>query len=1174
LASFAHLHLHTEYSLLDGLGRIRDYMDTAERFGMRHVAITDHGVMYGVLDWYKEARARSLVPVIGVEGYMARSTIADREDRRPYHIVLLAENLVGYRNLLKLVSRASIDGFYYKPRFDIEMLQQHSEGIICTSACIAGPLSTHLLAGDEAQARRMAGQLLDIFGRERFYIELQDHGLLEQRQVIPQLARIAKDFDVDLVAANDVHYLRPEDAAIQELLICIQTNRTVNDPKRMKMSTDQLYFKSPEEMAHLFSEFPDAVTNTVKVAERCDLQLEFGRLHLPNPDIPPGSTAQEHLAQLCWQGLEQRYPEPTDEIRKRLDYELHVIAETGFPSYMLIVRDFANFARERGIPFGVRGSAAASIVLYTLGITDIDPMANRLVFERFLNLERREMPDIDMDFADNRRAEVIEYVANKYGHDHVAQIITFGTMGAKAAVRDVGRALGWAVSDVDRVARLIPAVLNMTLDRALEESGEFREAYESEEQTRALVDQAKRLEGIARHAGTHAAGVVISSSPLVEHLPLQRPARVADSDPNPLPTTQFPMETVAEIGLLKMDFLGLSNLTILGEAVAIIQATRGISVDTKSLPDGDPPTYAMLGKGETFGVFQLESAGMRRAIQELRPQTVAELAAMVALYRPGPMQHIPRYCRSKHGQEPIRYPHQDLADVLDETYGVIVYQDQVLLIAQRFAGYTLGEADIMRKAMGKKIAEKMKAERERFIAGAADHGYTKKDAELVFDLIEPFAGYAFNKAHAVCYGTISYQTAYLKANFPAEYMTAVLRLAPSHPSGPAARVAAAVAECQKLGITVLPPDINRSGVQFEVEQQSDGSHAIRFGLAIIKNAGEAAVEAIVTARDGQPEKRFGSLLDLCLSVDGKQLNRRVLESLIRCGACDGLGERSQLLASLDRVLSAAQAQQRAVQRGQMGLFAGTVDVPVSVEIGDLDIEPVSKKTLLAWEKEHLGVYVTENPLTEMQSRARGEGMSFISTTDIDVEVAGQQVRLLAMVRSIRRITTRAGKAMAVVEFEDLAGSLEAVLFPGAFDQYGHLLVEDEPLLVSGRADERNDRLQVIVDSLAEIELTETIQHNTNKSRQIWIDLALNGDKRTTQDDLQAISLLLREFVGEDEVWVRIVTGKDQRVLRTSFRVDWCRDLERALVERPAVLGVGEQDHRTWNPANAPVALSA
>lgn len=1143
MSEFAHLHLHTEYSLLDGLGRIDPYMVRAREYGMSHVAITDHGVMYGVLDWYKAAKQHGLVPIVGVEAYMARNGMRDREDRRPYHVVLLAENERGYRNLLQLSSRASLEGFYYRPRIDLELLEAHSEGVIATSACLQGPLASHLLHGEEAQAEQLAKRFLDIFGPERFFIEVQDHGIPEQLQVLPKLVELARRLDIQLVAANDVHYLDQRDAEMQELLIAIQTNRSLADPQRLKMSTDQLYFKSPDEMAQLFQELPDAVTNTMRVAERCGFELEFGRLHLPDPDLPDGVSPQQHLSELCWSGLAERYAEVTEEVRQRLEYELWVIEQTGFPSYILIVRDFAMFARQREIPFGVRGSAAASLVLYSLGITDIDPIANRLVFERFLNIERREMPDIDMDFADNRRAEVIDYVAKKYGHDRVAQIITFGTMGAKAAVRDVGRALGWSHGDADRVARTIPSLLNMTLERALEESGELRALYDGDPQVTDLIDRARRLEGIARHAGTHAAGIVISREPLVQHLPLQRPPR-GDDEQQLLPTTQFPMETVAEIGLLKMDFLGLSNLTILGEAVAIIKQTRGEALDTKHFPDHDAATYAMLGKGETFGVFQLESAGMRRGIQDLRPGTIGELAAMVALYRPGPMQHIPRFCSAKHGRDEIIYPHPDLSDILDETYGVIVYQDQVLLIAQKFAGYTLGEADIMRKAMGKKIPEKMQAERERFIQGAVERGYGADDAIKIFDLIEPFAGYAFNKAHAVCYGTISYQTAYLKANFPAEYMTAVLRLAPSHPSGPAARVAAAVSECAKLGIEVLPPDVNRSDVRFQVEVLPDGRRSIRFGLAIVKNVGESAVEALVAARGDQPDGQFGSLYELFASVDAKLLNKRVIESLIKAGACDAFGNRAQLLASLDRVMAAAQGQQRAASRGQMDLFGG--QLPVATLTSELDdVAPVAKKVLLAWEKEHVGVYLTENPLTEVQARLRRAGQEMLTVGELDSELAGRTVRLLALVAEVRRITTKTQRMMAVAKVEDLTGSIEAVLFPQSFEQFGGLLDVDAVLIVSGKVDVRNDELQLLVD---ELRLVEDVADEVVPKAGETVVLRVPRPSADDPDRLYRLSDLLREFPGDDQLVLVLDCGGRERAFRVSSRVDWSRPLELAVSE--------------------------
>lgn len=1147
MSSFAHLHLHTEFSLLDGLGRIDDYMAKAVEYGMSHVALTDHGVMYGALDWYRAARNHDLSPIVGVEAYLAPGRMTDRDSRSSYHLLLLAENERGYRNLLKLSSKASIDGFYYRPRIDLELLNELRDGIICTSACLGGPVANNFLEGRDPEGERLATTLAEIFGPDRFYLEVQDHGMPEQRRVNRQLIELARRMDIPIVATNDVHYVNREDAATQDLLVCIQTNTTLDDPKRMKMASDQLYFKSPQEMELLFGDLPEALENTVRIAERCELSMDFDRLLLPDPGIPDGVTPQEHLAELCWRGLAERYLEVTDEVRQRLEYELWVIEQTGFASYMLIVRDFAQFARDRRIPFGVRGSAAASIVLYTLGITDIDPIANRLVFERFLNIERREMPDIDMDFADNRRQEVIDYVAQKYGHDRVAQIITFGTMGAKASVRDVGRALGWAPVDVDRVARLIPSTLGMTLDRALVESNELRSLFDDDERVRRMIDAARKLEGISRHAGTHAAGVVISAEPLVEHVALQRPAR---GDENALPTTQFSMENVAAIGLLKMDFLGLANLTILGEAVDIVKQTRGELLDPKELPDGDETTYRLLGQGETFGVFQLESAGMRRAIRELRPGSVAELSAMVALYRPGPMQHIPTFCQTKHGTQEISYPHPDLAEILDETYGVIVYQDQVLLIAQRFAGYTLGEADIMRKAMGKKIPEKMRAERERFRSGAVEKGYTSAEADKIFDLIEPFAGYAFNKAHAVCYGTIAYQTAYLKANYPAEYMTAVLRLAPSHPSGTAARVAAAVAECAKLGIPVLGPDINRSDVNFTVEPLDDGRLAIRFGLAVIKNVGEAAVQEICRVRD-ENGGAFASLEALCEAVDYSFLNRRVMESLVRGGALDSLGDRATLLARLDSAMAAAQRAQKARDRGQMGLFGGLLDDPTPAIVPATVTDPLPKKQLLAWEKEYLGTYLSEHPLTDVTMDARSRGRQFQPVAELDPEIAGQNVRILGIVAGIRKMTTRTNRTMAVIQLEDLTGTVEVVLFPEAFDRHGAVCVEDQILVVRGRADSRNDGIQIIADEISLYEIDERPAEEPETI--VWLRLTASDDRDGDVMRMERLARLLRDFPGDDAVLLEIETASEVALLRSRIRVDWCPDLDQAVAE---IIGPG------------------
>jgi len=1066
---FAHLHVHTEFSLLDGLARIPQLMERARALGQDSMALTDHGTLYGAIHFYKEARAQGIRPVIGVEAYVARGSRFSREpaDKQSRHLTLLCRNMTGYRNLLSLVTKANLEGYYYKPRTDRELLSQYSEGLIALSGCRAGEMANLILDGRYDEAVETARWYKDVFGE--FYLELQEHSMPELVEVNRQLVRMSRETGIPLVATNDVHYVSQEDAPTQDILLCIGTNSTVLDERRIRMPDDSYYLKSEEEMRALFPEAPEAIENSQRIAEMCELELKFGELHLPQAEVPPGKSADEYLAELCHKGLAERYPLEAEEPRRRLEYELGVVRETGFANYMLVVHDFAIFARGRGIAMGVRGSAAASIVLYCLEITDIDPLSYRLVFERFLNVERREMPDIDMDFADDRRDEVIRYVAEKYGYDHVAQIITFGTLGAKAAIRDVGRALGLTYADVDRVARLVPNAPHMTIERALSENPEMHNIYEMEEDVRRLVDTARQVEGIARHASTHAAGVVIAGEPLVEHLPLQRPTRgnrpeVAGE--NEIPMTQFAMEQVAEIGLLKMDFLGLVNLTILDQAVKIIRQVRGEEIDIKNLPDGDPKTYGMLSEGETFGVFQLEGPGMRRSIQELKPTSIVELAAMVALYRPGPMQHIPTFCRAKHGLEAIRYPHADLADILDETYGVIVYQDQVLLIAQKFAGYTLGEADIMRKAMGKKIASVMGAEKDRFIGGAVARGYKKADAQQIFDLIEPFAGYAFNKAHAVSYATIAYQTAYLKANYAAEYMTAVLMLASSHPTGAQERIAAAVAECAKLGIRVLPPDVNHSGVNFSIERLENGESAIRFGLAVIKNVGEGAVEGIVAGREDKGA--YASLEDLCRRAILKNLNRRALESLIKAGALDSLGDRGTLLANVERILSLAQREQRLQDSGQttmFDLFGATVDTPLPKL--ELESAEVRRAELLAWEKELLGVYLSEHPYTAAASTLAEHVTAVCS--EVSAELAGRDVVLAGTVAGTRQILTREGKTFCAAMIEDLSGNVEVTVWSDQFERTRDLWVEGNILVMLVRVRERGDRLQVSVQQVTQYE---------------------------------------------------------------------------------------------------------
>ena len=1078
---FTHLHLHTEYSLLDGLSRIPQLMDRAREVGQEAIALTDHGVLYAAIDFYREARARGIKPIIGIEAYVAPNSRLSREpgDKQSRHVTLLSRNLTGYRNLLALVTKANLEGYYYKPRMDKELFQQHGQGIIALSGCGSSELHRLLMDGHYEEATKAARWYQEVF--DGFYLELQEHSIPELTAVNRQLVRLSRETGIPLVATNDCHYVYREDAPIHDILLCIGTNSSVLDEKRMRMSDDSYYLKSEEEMRAAFPDLPEAIDNTWQVAEACDLELEFGRLHLPEPDLPPGVSPEEHLARLAQEGLGRHYPAASEDVVRRLQYELDVVRKTGFTNYILVVNDIAQFARSQGIGMGVRGSAAASLILYCLGVTEIDPLAARLVFERFLHDQRREPPDVDLDFAEDRRDEVIRYVAEKYGYDRVAQIITFGTMGAKAAIRDVGRALGLSYAETDRVARLVPNALNMTIERALNESPELKSLYEMDEQVRRLVDTAQKLEGLARHASTHAAGVVISREPLVEHVPLQRPAR-GNGDGTAIPMTQFAMEQVAAIGLLKMDLLGLTNLTILDRAVEIIGRTHGVEVDLTNLPDGDAATYEMLLKGETFGVFQLESAGMRRHIQELKPTAIADLAAMVALYRPGPMQHIPTYCRAKHGLEQIRYPHADLADILDETYGVIVYQDQVLLIAQKFAGYSLGDADTMRKAMGKKIPEVMRAERQRFLEGAQDRGYSEELASEIFELILPFAGYAFNKAHAYCYGTIAYQTAYLKARYPAEYMTAVLMLAPHHPAGAHERIASAVAECAKLGIPVMPPDINHSQVNFALEALPDGPTAIRFGLALIKNVGVGAAESLIAARDeGEGGGReFASIEDFCRRANLRNLNKRALESLVKAGALDSLGQRPDghpyargtLLTNLDRIVSLAQREQRLRETGQstmFDMFGQSAATPLPAlelpggQAGPEEAE-VPRSEMLAWEKELLGVYVSEHPFSAAASALASHVTAVCS--EVTAEMSGRELVLAGLVTGSRPLFTRDGRPFLAVELEDLSGSLEVTVWPDLYEQTRELWMEGNILLVLVRVRERGERLQIGVQRVA------------------------------------------------------------------------------------------------------------
>ena len=1090
---FAHLHTHSEYSLLDGLSKIPDLVQRARSLGQEALAITDHGAMHGAIKLYEQARDHDIKPIIGLEAYVAHGSRLDRTpaEKSPYHLTLLAQDERGYRNLLKLSTASHLEGFYYRPRMDRELLERHAEGLIVLSGCPSGEVMGALSEGREQDALETAAWYRDVFPG-RYYVELQEHGQEQFSRLTPDLAGLAKRLELPLVLTNDSHYTTQEQQHVHDVLLCIGTNSTIHDPDRSRLDSDSFYLQSEQEMRALLPEFPEAADNTARIAEQVDIRLQFGRSQLPDPGVPEGLTASAYLRQLCEEGVRRHYRDLSTEQRERLDYELSVIEQTSFVEYMLIVRDIAHFARSRRIPMCVRGSAAASMVLHCLDVTDIEPTQYRLVFERFLNPERISMPDVDFDFASDRRDEVIRYAAERFGRDRVAQIITFGTLGARAAIRDTGRALGMPYGDVDRIARLVPETLHITIDGALEEVAELRASYENDEAVRELVETARGMEGVARHASTHAAGVVITREPLTEVVPLQRPTTSRGEsradDEELLPTTQYSMHDVEQIGLLKLDFLGLTNLTILGHAVDLIREQRGEELDLTALPDGDEATAALLADAETFGVFQMESAGMRRYVAELQPRDVREVAAMVALYRPGPIEHIPSYIDAKHGRAAPHYLHPDLAEILDETYGVITYQDQVLEIAQRFAGYSLGQADVMRKAMGKKIPKIMLAERDRFVAGAQERGYEQRLAEELFDLIEPFAGYAFNKAHAFSYGVIAYQTAYLKAHYPVEFMTAVLVAA----GGSQDRIAAAVAECVRLGLEVLPPDVDRSRASFAIERSGEAESdegggaaggavgpAIRFGLAQIKNVGAGAVEQLIAEREEQG--RFGSLEDFARRINPRDLNRRVLESLAKAGALDSLGDRAGIVAGVDRILSLAQQELRLRETGQTSMFdmfGSEVETPLP-EL-DLASDEVTRRELLAWERELLGTYISEHPFKEA-AQALDEYVT-VRAGELGADLSGQQAAVAGMITGVRRLTTRQGKPFAAVTVEDLSGAVELTVWPDSFERHGDLLVDGNVLLARVEVRDRGGRLTVAVQELAAYDQESRSLINFDRSR--------------------------------------------------------------------------------------------
>jgi DNA polymerase-3 subunit alpha len=1053
-ADFVHLHVHSEYSLLDGAAQLDKLVAKAKELRFPAIALTDHGNLFGAIDFYLAAQKAGIKPILGCELYVAPGKRTERGSQDgayegANHLTVLVRDTTGYRNLIKLVSKAYLEGYYYKPRVDKELLAAHAGGLLALSGCLNSEVSRLLSAGEPERALAAAGWYQEVFGRDNYFMEVQAHGLDEQVKVTAATLEMARGIGAPIAGTNDSHYLEAQHARAHEALLCIQTGSTMNDPKRWRFSTEEFYVKSAEEMRRVFAEIPEACTNTLAVAERCNLDLPFGRFHLPRYAVPEGHTLETYLQQLAWEGLHRRYgPTPGEAIESRLRHELAVIEKMGFAGYFLVVWDFIAYARKHGIAIGPgRGSSAGSLVAYCLGITNVDPIRYGLLFERFLNPERVSMPDMDVDFADDRRDEVIRYVADKYGRDRVAHIITFGTLGAKAAIRDVGRVRSMPYNEVDRIAKLVPNFpLNITLDDALAKSPQLAEAVHSQPQVRELWDIAGALEGCTRHASVHASAVVISDEPLDEHIPLYK-------DPKrPELITGYAMGPIEKLGLLKMDFLGLRTLTVLANTARLIAESRGERVDLDTIPFDDPKTYALLSEAKTFGVFQLESAGMRDALRGLKPERLEDVIAIVSLYRPGPMDLIPDFIARKHGRARIAYEHPAMEKFTRETYGIMVYQEQIMQIASEMAGFTMGEADLLRRAMGKKDRELMAQQREKFIERCLERKVPKAKAERVWDLMAPFAGYAFNKSHAAAYAVVAYQTAYFKANYPVEFMAALL----TSEMGDTDKIVKYVEECRAMGIPIQPPDVNVSAVQFSV-----AGDTIRFGLAAIKNVGESAIEAILASRAAQGP--FRSLTDFCSRVDLRLVNRRVLESLIKAGAFDGVGpSRAHMLATLDAAMESGQRRQRDRDEGQVSLFdLGTAPAPAAADVPIIPEWELDQ--LLAYEKEVLGFYISGHPLA--RHRPLIESLGVTTTGDLPAKTTGARVKLLGQVAGMKEIPTKSGERMAFVTFEDMDGTIELTVFPAPFKAAAGLLRSREPMLVIGRVDDTEKGRVILAEEI-------------------------------------------------------------------------------------------------------------
>ena len=1126
--NFTHLHVHTEYSLLDGSNKIKEYVARVKELGMDSAAITDHGVMYGVIDFYRAAREAGINPILGCEVYVAPGSRFDKDtgtgEDRYYHLVLLAENNKGYSNLMKIVSKGFVEGFYYKPRVDMELLREYHEGIIALSACLAGEVSRYLTRGMYEDAKAAALRYQDIFGKGNFFLELQDHGISEQQEVNRQLLRMHQETGIDLVATNDVHYTTAEDADPHDILLCLQTGKKLADEDRMRYEGGQYYVKSPEEMAQLFPYALEALENTHKIAERCHVEIEFGVTKLPKYDVPDGYTSWEYLNKLCFDGLSERYAPVTDELRERLEYELSTIKNMGYVDYFLIVWDFIKYARDHDIMVGPgRGSAAGSLVAYTLGITQLDPIRYDLLFERFLNPERVSMPDIDVDFCFERRQEVIDYVVRKYGKDRVVQIVTFGTLAARGVIRDVGRVLDMPYAQVDVIAKMIPQELNITIDKALDMNPELKKAYDEQEEIHHLIDMAKRLEGLPRHTSMHAAGVVISQKDVDEYVPL---SKAQDGSI----TTQFTMTTLEELGLLKMDFLGLRTLTVIQDAVRLVEKDTGVSLDMQKIDYNDKKVLDSLGTGHSEGVFQLESGGMKNFMKELKPQSLEDVIAGISLYRPGPMDFIPQYIRGKNRPDTIKYDCPQLEPILKPTYGCIVYQEQVMQIVRNLAGYTLGRSDLVRRAMSKKKASVMEKERQNFVYGNEEegvpgciaNGIPEKTANKIYDDMIDFAKYAFNKSHAAAYAVVSYQTAYLKYYYPVEFMAALMTSVIEMP----AKVAEYIYVCRQMGITILPPDINRGMYGFSVD-----NGAIRYGLSAIKSVGRPVIESIVKERE---ENGDYTNLQNFIERNLEQVNKRAIENFIKAGALDCLeGNRRQKMVIFARIVDGINQDKKNTMAGQLSFFdIVSEEEKKEFEIRMPDLDEFNKETILAFEKEVLGIYLSGHPLEgyrdimEKMSTARTADFQQDEDTGLPKVVDGQKVVLGGMITDKTIKYTKNNKVMAFFTLEDLVGTVEVVVFPRDYEKCQALLNDEEKVFIQGRVSAEDDRPSKLI--------LEKIRSFEDIPRELWIQFP---DREAYGEKEQELLADLKQSPGKDSVVIFLRDVKAMKKLSAAYHVE-------------------------------------